>query len=47
MKKPAKSQTCLAPVDDFTIGVRGKWYTKGTNVVVLDPGVAKTLQPLN
>jgi hypothetical protein len=44
MKKIAKSQPDMLPEYDFSKGVRGKYvkrYTKGANVVVLDPDVAK------
>lgn len=44
MKKIFKSQPDMLPEYDFSKGVRGKYakrYAKGTNVVVLDPDVAK------
>jgi hypothetical protein len=37
----------MRPEYDFSKGVRGKYYkkfTKGTNVVVLDPDVAKVFR---
>lgn len=42
-KQPEKNNNMLAEYD-FSHGVRGKYvrrYAKGTNVVVLDPDVAK------
>ena len=47
MKKPANHQTAptdVAPEYDFARGVRGKYakrYAQGSNVVVLEPDVAK------
>ena len=46
MKKHSKksSQTNMRDEYDFSTGVRGKYatqYAKGSNVVVLDPDVAK------
>ncbi len=44
MKKISKSRPETLPEYDFSKGVRGKYakrYAKGTNVVVLDPDVAK------
>ncbi len=44
MKKPSKSNGDILPEYNFTGGVRGKYakrYAKGSNVVVLDPDVAK------
>jgi hypothetical protein len=42
--KPRKSTNGLRPEYDFSGGVRGKYaarYRRGTNVIVLDPDVAK------
>jgi hypothetical protein len=45
MKKPArKKESVTRPEYDFSAGVRGKYarsYAQGTNVVVLDPDVAR------
>ncbi len=44
MKKNSKHTGDLLPDYDFSRGVRGKYagqYAKGSNVVVLDPDVAK------
>lgn len=44
MKKIAKSTPDMHPDYDFSKGVRGKYarrYAKGSNVVMLDPDVAK------
>jgi hypothetical protein len=44
MKKISKSIGDVLPDYDFSGGVRGKYakrYAKGSNVVVLDPDVAK------
>lgn len=44
MKKPSKSSGDILPDYDFSTGLRGKYarrYAKGSNVVVLDPDVAK------
>jgi hypothetical protein len=44
MKKISKSHADILPDYDFSSGVRGKYakrYAKGSNVVVLDPDVAK------
>ncbi|MCE0522065.1 MAG: hypothetical protein LV480_04065 [Methylacidiphilales bacterium] len=44
MKKTSKSDTDILADYDFSKGVRGKYarrYAKGSNVVVLDPDVAK------
>ena len=44
MKKISKSKGDMLPDYDFSGGLRGKYaksYTKGSNVVVLDPDVAK------
>jgi len=44
MKKISKSNNEMLPDYDFSGGVRGKYaknYAKGSNVVVLDPDVAK------
>jgi hypothetical protein len=44
MKKISKSNGDILPDYDFSGGVRGKYakrYAKGSNVVVLDPDVAK------
>lgn len=44
MKKTFKSTTDILPDYDFSSGVRGKYaknYAKGSNVVVLEPDVAK------
>lgn len=44
MKRIAKSQGDMLPDYDFSKGLRGKYakrYGKGSNVVVLDPDVAK------
>jgi hypothetical protein len=44
MKKSPKIQAEMLPNYDFSKGVRGKYAkrcAKGTNVVVLDPDVAK------
>jgi hypothetical protein len=44
MKKISKSNSEMLPEYDFSEGVRGKYakkYAKGSNVVVLDPDVAK------
>lgn len=44
MKKTSKSNGDILPDYDFSSGVRGKYaksYAKGSNVVVLDPDVAK------
>jgi hypothetical protein len=44
MKKISKSQPDMLPEYDFSKDVRDKYakrYAKGTNVVVLDPDVAK------
>lgn len=44
MKKISKSECDLLPDYDFSKGIRGKYaksYAKGSNVVVLDPDVAK------
>jgi hypothetical protein len=44
MKKTSNSSGDLLPDYDFSKGVRGKYtkrYAKGSNVVVLDPDVAK------
>ncbi len=44
MKKASKSKDDMLPDYDFSGGVRGKYaksYAKGSNVVVLDPDVAK------
>jgi hypothetical protein len=44
MKKIPKSKGNVLPDYDFSRGVRGKYakrYAKGSNVVVLDPDVAK------
>ncbi len=44
MKKISKSYLEMLPEYDFSKGVRGKYasrYARGSNVVVLDPDVAK------
>lgn len=44
MKKISKSDMDISPDYDFSQGVRGKYakrYARGSNVVVLDPDVAK------
>ena len=44
MKKISKSKDEMLPDYDFSGGVRGKYakrYDKGSNVVVLEPDVAK------
>jgi len=44
MKKTSKSSADILADYDFSGGVRGKYakrYAKGSNVVVLDPDVAK------
>jgi hypothetical protein len=44
MKKAAKAKTEMLAEYDFSRGVRGKYarrYAQGTNVVVLEPDVAK------
>jgi hypothetical protein len=44
MKKISKSVSDVLPDYDFSGGLRGKYakrYAKGSNVVVLDPDVAK------
>ena len=46
MKKPAAKSAAkeMSPEYDFSSGVRGKYsqrYQRGTNVVVLEPDVAK------
>ena len=44
MKKISKSNSEILPDYDFSGGVRGKYakrYAKGSNVIVLDPDVAK------
>jgi urate oxidase len=44
MKKISKSKSEMRTDYDFSAGVRGKYaksYAKGSNVVVLDPDVAK------
>lgn len=44
MKKLSKSKVEMLPDYDFSRGMRGKYakvYAKGSNVVVLDPDVAK------
>jgi urate oxidase len=44
MKKISKSRSDMLPDYDFSRGVRGKYaksYAEGSNVVVLDPDVAK------
>jgi urate oxidase len=44
MKKISKSKGDMLPDYDFSAGMRGKYaksYAKGSNVVVLDPDVAK------
>jgi hypothetical protein len=44
MKKTSSSRADILENYDFSPGVRGKYakrYTKGSNVVVLDPDVAK------
>jgi len=44
MKKISKSKGDMLPDYDFSGGVSGKYaksYAKGSNVVVLDPDVAK------
>jgi hypothetical protein len=44
MKKARKASDEMRPEYDFSGGVRGKYarrYAQGTNVVVLDPDVAK------
>jgi urate oxidase len=44
MKKISKSKSDMLPDYDFSAGLRGKYaksYAKGSNVVVLDPDVAK------
>ncbi len=44
MKKTSDSRDNLLPSYDFSKGMRGKYakrYSKGSNVVVLDPDVAK------
>ncbi len=44
MKKTSKSSNEILAHYDFSKGVRGKYakrYAKGSNVVVLDPDVAK------
>jgi hypothetical protein len=44
MKKPAKQNDNMLQEYDFSRGVRGKYarrYAQGTNVVVLEPDVAK------
>ncbi len=44
MKKISKANNEMLPDYDFSGGVRGKYaknYAKGSNVVVLDPDVAK------
>jgi hypothetical protein len=44
MKKTSKPTGEILPDYDFSGGVRGKYarrYAKGSNVVVLDPDVAK------
>ncbi len=46
MKKASKKpETDMAPAYDFSNGVRGKYarrYAQGSNVVVLEPDVAKS-----
>jgi hypothetical protein len=44
-KAPKKPGTDMAPEYDFSNGVRGKFarrYAQGSNVVVLEPDVAKS-----
>jgi hypothetical protein len=44
MKKPTKQSEDMLPEYDFSKGVRGKYarrYAQGTNVVLLEPDVAK------
>jgi hypothetical protein len=44
MKKISKPKGDMLPDYDFSAGARGKYaksYAKGSNVVVLDPDVAK------
>ena len=44
MKKISKPKDKMLPDYDFSKGLRGKYakrYAKGSNVVVLDPDVAK------
>ena len=44
MKKGNRKNRDMLPEYDFRSGVRGKYakrYAQGTNVVVLEPGVAK------
>jgi hypothetical protein len=44
MKKGNRKNRDILPEYDFSSGVRGKYakrYAQGTNVVVLEPGVAK------
>jgi hypothetical protein len=44
MKKISKAKGDMLPEYDFSKGVRGKYtkaYAKGSNVVMLDPDVAK------
>ncbi len=44
MKKISRSNSEMLPDYDFSGGVRGKYakrYAKGSNVIVLDPDVAK------
>jgi hypothetical protein len=44
MKKSPKNSGVVSTAYDFSNGVRGKYaksYAKGSNVVILDPDVAK------
>ncbi len=44
MARTSKSSADIRPDYDFSRGVRGKYakrYAKGSNVIVLDPDVAK------
>jgi hypothetical protein len=44
MKKPVKTDSDLQPEYDFARGIRGKYarrHAQGTNVIVLEPDVAR------